>query len=164
STDYYKFTLPTAGTVTFQAFNEGLFAPISRSHYTPAVAIIRDANGNKLNDVGETIVSGSGQVTKALAAGTYYLQVIGDGQQLDYYARLVPDFAGNTLGTARAMAAIDPSGPSTQTFKDYIEAYGPGSDENDFYRFDLSQTSNVTLTTNGVAGEDLALSLIRDAN
>jgi hypothetical protein len=164
SLDYYKFTLPTAGTITFGASNDGLFAPISRSRFTPTVAVIRDANGNKINDVGETIASASGRLTKSLAAGTYYLQVIGDGRQIDYYARLVPDFAGNTLGTARVMAAIDPLGPSTQTFRDYIEAYGPSSDQNDFYRFDLSKPTNVSLTTSGVPGEDLSLSLIHDAN
>jgi hypothetical protein len=69
------------------------------------------------------------------------------------------------LSTARAMAAISGSNPPTQTFKDYIEQdFGPGSDVNDFYRFDLNRTYDVTLTTTGVAGEDLSLSLIRDAN
>jgi hypothetical protein len=163
--DYYKFTLPTAGTISLGASNNGLFAPISRSHFTPSVALIRDANGNRINDAGETIISGSGRLTTALAAGTYYIGLTGDGQQIDYYLRIVPDFAGNTLSTARAMAAINGSNPPTQTFQDYIEQdFGPGSDVDDFYRFDLNNTYDVTLTTTGVAGEDLSLSLIRDVN
>src|SRR5262249_39089532 len=126
---------------------------------------IRDANGNRINDVGETIIYASGRVTKALPAGTYYIGLFGDGQQIDYNMRIVPDFAGNTLATARPMAAIDVLNPPTQTFKDYIEQnFGPGSDVDDFYRFDLPVTSQVQLNTTGVPGEDLSLSLIKDAN
>src|SRR5262249_8876880 len=44
--DYYKFTLPTAGTISLGASNIGLFSPYSRSHFTPFVSIIRDANNN----------------------------------------------------------------------------------------------------------------------
>jgi hypothetical protein len=161
-TDFYKFTVPVQATVTIGACNNGYF---SRDPYTPSVAIIRDANNNHIYDDGETIVSGSGGVTKTLAAGTYYLDLIGNGQQIAYLVRLVPDFAGNTLSKARPMAAIDVLNPPTQTFKDYIEQnFGPGSDVNDFYWFDLPETYTVTLTTTGVAGEDLSLSLIKDAN
>jgi hypothetical protein len=129
------------------------------------VAIIRDANNNGIYDNGEAVVTGSGSVTTTLVAGTYYIGLFSDGQQLNYYGRIVPDFAGNTLGTARPMAPIDILNPPTQTFKDYIEQnFGPGSDVNDFYRFDLPVGYNVTLKTTGVSGEDLSLALIKDVN
>lgn len=160
--DYYKFTMPVAGSVSVNVGNVNFF---SRTQFTPNVAVIRDANGNRVNDVGETLVSGSGQVTINLAAGTYYFGVFSDGEQIDYFGEIFADFAGNTLNSARAMAPITVFNPPTQTFKDFIEQdFGAGSDTNDFYRFDLPATYQTTLSTSGLAGEDLSLSLIRDLN
>ena len=161
--DYYKFTVSATGTVSIGASNLGPFT--SRTTYTPSIAIIRDANNNLKNDTGESIVTGTGRVTATLAPGTYYLGLFGNGQQLSYYTRLVSDYAGNTLGTARPMGAVNVYSPTTQSFRDYIEQnFGSGSDVNDFYRFDLPETFRVQLNTSGVAGEDLSLSLIKDVN
>lgn len=160
--DHYKFTLSAAAVVNVSAFRNGYF---SRGAGNPNVSIIRDANGNQVIDAGETVASGNGSITAQLAAGTYYVQFAGQGGQLAYYGRIVPDFAGNTLAKARNMAAVSATAPPTQTFKDFIEQdFGPGSDIDDYYAFTLPADFTVTLKTTGVAGEDLSLTLIRDLN
>lgn len=161
--DYYKFTLPFAATLDLGAFNNSYF---SRDTTNPWMTIIKDTNGNGIYDTGEDIASDSGSLVASLSAGAYYLGLFGTGQQMAYYGRAVPDFAGNTLPAARVMAAVtNTTGTSTQTFNDYIEQdFGPGSDIDDYYQFNLPDVYNVKLNTTGVSGEDLSLALIRDVN
>ncbi|MEH1921595.1 calcium-binding protein [Nostoc sp.] len=161
--DYFKFTMTTAGQLSASAFNNPYY---SRATQNPTLSIVRDSNNNQRLDPGETITPFSvGSLTANLAAGTYFLHTNGTGEQAAYNVRLVSDYAGNTLSTARPLAAIAGATPPNQTFQDYIEqSFDASSDVNDFYRFDLSNTYEVTLNTTGVAGEDLSLSLIKDVN
>jgi hypothetical protein len=162
-TDFYKFTMTSSGHIEA---NADAVAYWSRNDFTPYLRIVQDSNGNGHYDPGEEIGSGAtGQAGADLPAGTYYLMVSGGGGQTDYYVHLDADYAGNTLGAARAMAPIN--GNSTQTFNDHIEQdFGddPSDDVNDFYTFTLPSTFNVTLKTTGTAGEDLKLQLIQDKN
>jgi Ca2+-binding RTX toxin-like protein len=161
--DYFKFTMSAAGKLSASAFVNSYY---SRTTENPSLSIVRDTNGNNRLDAGETITPFSvGSLSTTLAAGTYFLHTSGNGQQAAYTVRLVPDYAGNTLSTARPFAAISGATPPTQTFRDYIEqSFDASSDVNDFYRFDLPSSYQVTLNTTGVSGEDLSLSLIKDAN
>ncbi|MBX9256908.1 DVUA0089 family protein [Desmonostoc muscorum CCALA 125] len=161
--DYFKFTMTSAGRLSASAFTNSYY---SRATQNPTLSIVRDLNNNQRLDAGETITPFTvGSLSANLAAGTYFLHTNGTGEQAAYYLRLVSDYAGNTLGTARSLAAIAGATPPNQTFQDYIEqSFDASSDVNDFYRFDLSSPYEVTLNTTGVAGEDLSLSLIKDAN
>ncbi|MEH1824303.1 MAG: pre-peptidase C-terminal domain-containing protein [Nostoc sp.] len=161
--DYFKFTMTTAGQLSASAFNNPYY---SRTTQNPTLSIVQDLNNNQRLDPGETITPFSvGSLTANLAAGTYFLHTNGTGEQAAYNLRLVSDYAGNSLSTARPLAAIAGATPPNQIFQDYIEqSFDASSDVNDFYRFDLSNTYEVTLNTTGVAGEDLSLSLIKDVN
>lgn len=161
--DYFKFTMNAAGKLSASAFNNTYY---SRATQNPTLSIVRDLNNNQRLDAGETITGFSiGSLSANLAAGTYFLHTTGTGEQAAYSVRLVSDYAGNTLSTARALAAIAGATPPNQTFQDYIEqSFDASSDVNDFYRFDLASNYEVTLNTTGVAGEDLSLSLIKDVN
>ncbi|MDZ8261766.1 pre-peptidase C-terminal domain-containing protein [Nostoc sp. ChiQUE01b] len=161
--DYFKFTMTAAGKLSASAFNNPYY---SRTSQNPTLSIVRDSNNNQRLDAGETITPFSvGSLTANLAAGTYFLHTNGTGEQAAYNLRLVSDYAGNTLSTARPLVAIAGATPPNQTFQDYIEQFfDASSDVNDFYRFDLPNTYEVTLNTTGVAGEDLSLSLIKDVN
>ena len=163
-TDFYKFTMAANGNFLSSVFDNPFY---SRTSYVPSLSIIKDSNNNGRADVGETVgtVSSTGVINQNLAAGTYFLEVAGDGEQASYYLRMVPDYAGNTLSAARPFSPISGAGPATQTFNDYIEQdFGPPSDVDDFYKFVLTSPYTVTLKTTGVAGEDLSLALIQDKN
>ncbi|MEH2072343.1 MAG: DVUA0089 family protein [Nostoc sp.] len=161
--DYFKFTMTAAGQLSASAFTNPYY---SRNTQNPTLSIVRDLNNNQRLDPGETITPFSvGSLSANLAAGTYFIHANVYGEQAAYSLRLVSDYAGNTLSTARPLAAISGATPPNQTFQDYIEqAFDASSDVNDFYRFDLPSTYEVTLNTTGVAGEDLSLSLIKDVN
>ncbi|WP_392531860.1 calcium-binding protein [Nostoc sp. C117] len=161
--DFFKFTMTAAGKLSASAFNNSYY---SRATQNPSLSIVQDLNNNQRLDPGETITPFSiGSLTANLAAGTYFLHTGGTGEQAAYNFRLVSDYAGNTLSTARSLAAISGATPANQTFQDYIEqSFDASSDVNDFYRFSLSSTYEVTLNTTGVSGEDLSLSLIEDVN
>jgi hypothetical protein len=162
-TDFYKFTLSAAGTVAANIQNINIF---SRSNFTPGLQIVKDTNGNFQVDSGEVVATGSGgKLTASLAPGTYYLETVGNGQQIAYFGDIRSDYAGNTLSKARKLASISGSAPPAQNFQDYIEQnFGAGSDVDDFYTFTLPSTYKVAFSTTGVAGEDLSLALIKDAN
>lgn len=160
--DFFKFQMTAAGKFSASVFVNPYY---SRSTYSPSLVVVKDLNNNQRFDTGETVTGlFTNSLTANLAAGTYYLATSGNGEQLAYQLRMLPDYAGNTLAKARVMAAI-PGTPSTQIFRDYIEqSFDSSSDVYDFYSFNLPGANRVTLSTTGVAGEDLSLSLIKDAN
>lgn len=164
SNDFYKFTLATSGRFDANAFID---STNSRNPYLPYLTVCRDLNGNGHYDNGEQLAAGEqGSTILNLSAGTYYLMVSGGGGQTAYNLRMSADYAGQSIGGARAFAAIPSSGAPTQTFTDYIQPNygGTFNDFNDFYSFSLPNTQSVTLKTTGPAGLDLALSLIQDKN
>ena len=66
-----------------------------------------------------------------------------DGQQI--LAELAFDYAGNTLGTARAVTLSS----STTTFQDWVGS----ADTNDYYRFSLGGSSNLNLSLTGLTAD-----------
>lgn len=161
--DFFKFQMSAAGKFSASLFVNPFY---SRSNYSPSLQVVKDLNNNQRFDAGETVTPLSyNSLTTNLSAGNYYLSVGGNGQQLAYQLRMLPDYARNTLATARPMASISGSNPPAQVFKDYIEQqFDSSSDVYDFYSFTLPTAYKVTLKTTGVSGEDLSLSLIKDAN
>jgi hypothetical protein len=158
-TDFYKFTLASAGSFTASAQLNPVY---SRTTSPVSLVVFRDLNANGHFDAGENVTPyGSGKLTANLAAGTYYLETAGNGQQAAYTLRTFSDYAGQTLPTARNAGTLS---AIAKTFKDYVEQPGFGGDVVDLYKFNITTAKTVTATTTGVAGEDLVLQLIRDAN
>lgn len=93
-------------------------------------------------------------ISRALAAGTYYVQVYPQAGNSTNYAlnlSLTPaDGAGNTLSTARNLGTL----LANQRFSDWVGSF----DANDNYRFSLTTNKTVTLGLSGLAANvDLQL-------
>ncbi|MBD2302223.1 Calx-beta domain-containing protein [Nostoc sp. FACHB-190] len=58
---------------------------------------------------------------------------------------LVPDYAGNSLSTARDISILN----GTQNFSDYLDVV----DKDDYYRFELLKNSTFDLTLNGLSAD-----------
>ncbi len=134
--DYYRFNLSYNSTLNLSL--NGLSA---------------DADVQLLNSSGALIQTSANCGTSAesiirqLNAGTYYIRVLPYSGSTYYNLNLsaVPDYAGNTLATARNIAV----GAGTTTFRDWVGS----SDTNDYYRFNLSNTSNFNLSLNGLSAD-----------
>jgi hypothetical protein len=137
--DYYRFNI--GNTSNFNLSLNGLTS---------------DADVQLLNSSGSLIQSSTNGGTNAesivrqLNAGTYYIRVLPYSGSTYYNLNLSatvipPDYAGNTLGTARNVALSS----STTTFQDWV---GNG-DSNDYYRFTVGSTSNLNLSLNGLTSD-----------
>lgn len=116
-----------------------------------------NADVHLLNSVGTVIARGtvSGNtgtaetISSALDAGTYYIRVFPVGTANTNYnlsASITPlDYAGNTTATARNI--IINSNPSTYT--DWVGSI----DQNDYYSFNISNTSDFQLVLNGLTAD-----------
>jgi hypothetical protein len=163
-TDFYKFEMSAPGRFTASASDNPYY---SQATGQPYLTVIQDLNGNNRYDAGEAVtpLGSMGVIDVNLPAGTYFLQVSGDGQLAAYFGRMLADYAGYSLAAARAVGDVNGPSPADQVFEDYIEQdFGAGSDVDDYYRVSLPSAYQGTFTTTGVDGEDLSLSLIRDAN
>lgn len=161
TSDTYRFDLSTESRLNLTL--TGLTADAD-------VRLIRDANGNGSVDSGEEVARSQLDGTRdeaivlnTLAAGTYFAQVYQYSGNTPYSLNLtatptfIPpiDNAGNTLLTARNIGELT----TAQTFNDFVGTI----DTNDFYRFTLSNTSNLVLTLAGLSA-DADLELIQDLN
>jgi hypothetical protein len=132
--DYYRFDL--SQTSSFSLTLNGLTA---------------NADVQLLNSSGGVIQSSTKSSTQAesisrsLNAGTYYVRVYRVGGSPNYTLSLSADSAGNTLTTARNIGTLS----SSRSFTDFVGS----TDTNDYYRFDLSQSSNVSLSLNGLSAD-----------
>ncbi|WP_303862102.1 S8 family serine peptidase [Cylindrospermopsis raciborskii] len=135
--DYYRFDL--SQTSNFNLSLTGLSA---------------DADTQLLNSSGTVIQSSqnggtaSESISRNLKSGTYYVRVYSYSGNTNYTLTLSgtpTDQAGNTLATARNIGNLT----SNQTFSDFVGS----SDTNDYYRFDLNQTSTFNLTLNGLSAD-----------
>jgi hypothetical protein len=128
--DYYRFTLTTRS--NFNLRLDGLLS---------------DADVHLLNGSGQVIASSTygGNFPEAIATtldpGVYFVRVYPYGSANTPYSltltatavATVPDYAGNTLGTARDAGALSGS----RSFSDFVGQ----ADANDYYRFTLSNRS-----------------------
>jgi trimeric autotransporter adhesin len=112
----------------------------------------------QLLDSSGTVIQGSyaegslsESINRMLNAGTYYLRVYpysGDTNynlSLSAVASTRSDGAGNTLGNARNIGALN----SSRLFRDFVGS----SDTNDYYLFNVGQTSNFRLVLNGLTAD-----------
>jgi len=134
--DYYRFNLSYNSTLNLSL--NGLSA---------------DADVQLLNSYGAVIQTSANagtsvdSILRQLDAGTYYIRVLPYSGSTYYNLNLsaVPDYAGNTLATARNIAV----GAGTTTFRDWVGS----ADTNDYYRFSLANTSNFNLSLNGLSAD-----------
>jgi hypothetical protein len=162
SADYYKFSLNQI---------QQLSATLTGVTDNTSLEIIYDANKNGVVDAGEIAISDSGtgnvSLTKTLPQGNYFIKVAPrfsfdnpGGYQLTLTPTPdpgnLPSDPGNTAATASNLGALS----GTRTLKDYVGTVDSG----DWYKFNLSQISNISFTLNGAGTNNSTLSLIRDAN
>jgi subtilisin family serine protease len=138
--DYYRFTL--SNTSNFRLSLNGWWMDVDVQLLdSGGNAIASSTNGGTLPD----------SINRQLAAGTYYIRVYPYDGATIYNLNVSatpaapPDFAGNTLATARQITI----GSTTSTFKDWVGS----SDTNDYYRFTLSDTSNFRLNLSGLTAD-----------
>ncbi len=117
-----------------------------------------DADVQLLNSSGQ-IIEGSYRensldesITRTLNAGAYYVRVFPFSTSNTSYALSVsasaassPDGAGNTRSTARNIGTLS----SSQTFQDFVGT----NDTNDYYRFNLSESSTFNLALTGLSAD-----------
>ena len=165
--DYYRFSIGTASNVSLL-----LSDLVSGSSTTGAIAADADVQVLRRNADGTTtLVAGSYNSGSAsenlnltnLTAGVYFVRVYRYAGDTTYTLSLnstpytPPDYAGNTLGTARDLGTL--SSTTTQTYTDFVGSI----DTNDFYRFNLAANSNLSVLLNGLTA-NADLQLIRDTN
>ena len=148
--DYYSFTLAV------------------RSDFTANLTgLVSDADMGLLNSKGQTVVASqhSGMTAESIAqtldAGVYSIRVYPYSGSTNYSLSLAavanmppPDNAGNTPATARDIGALG----TTVSFSDYVGTL----DANDYYRFTVAASSNVTIAMNGLTA-DADMSLLNSA-
>jgi subtilisin family serine protease len=139
--DYYRFSL--GGTSNLNLSLTGLTADADIQLLNSAGTVIRSSTAGG---------SSSEFITQQLAAGTYYVRVYPFSSNSTYYNLglsaipvVPPDYAGNTLGTARAVTLSS----STTTFQDWVGS----ADTNDYYRFSLGGSSNLNLSLTGLTAD-----------
>lgn len=168
--DYFRFSLSATSNLSVSL--TGLTADAD-------LEVIRDGNSNGVVDPGEVLKSslrgGSTAETislQGLAAGIYYVRVYPYASATTNYTLNLNAIAGtgfaselnNSLGSA-----YDIGGPGyaysngnlngNRIFSGWVG----DSDTEDFYRFTLGSTSNLSLALTGLSA-DADLQLIRDAN
>jgi uncharacterized protein YkwD len=136
--DYYRFTVNQNS-----SFNLSL------------TGLSGDANVELINSstnqvISSSITSGTSNeaINSSLSVGTYFIRVFpaaGANTNYNLNVAAIPDFAGNTLATARQISV----GSTTTTFTDWVGA----ADTNDYYRFTLTQNSSLNLSLNGMSAD-----------
>ena len=135
--DYYRFNITS--TSKFRLALDGLSA---------------DADVQLLDGSGQIIQSStaagssSESIDRQLSTGTYYVRVYPYSGDTNYRLALsataltLADGAGNRLSSARNIGSLS----NSRSFRDFVGS----RDTNDYYRFNLTQTSNFSLTLNGL--------------
>ncbi len=157
--DFYRFSLSNTSNLNLS---------LTELSADADVQLIWDANKNGMVDYG---VTDAGEVIKVsalsdsspesmlidpLAAGDYYVRVYQSSGNTNYRLSLQVSFVGNnTLGSARNIGILTGS----QTFNESVGS----TDTQDFYRFNLSKTTNLNLSITGLSA-DVGVQLIRDIN
>lgn len=118
-----------------------------------------DADVSLLDGGGRTMAqstqggSQSEQITRSLAAGTYFLRVYrysGDTSyrlsvRVDSAAPTIPDNAGNSTSSARYIGTLN----AQQSYSDFVGS----ADRDDYYRFDLTDRSRFELSLEGLSAD-----------
>ncbi|MBF2029872.1 MAG: PPC domain-containing protein [Oscillatoriales cyanobacterium C42_A2020_001] len=154
--DYFRFT-----TSAFSSFNLRLTGTGTGD---ADIFLIQDINNNGFIDfgLGEIVASSSTNgnseffSVNGLLPGTYYALVSHfSGGTTNYTLSLSTDTAGSDFLSARNLGTLTTPG----TVSDFVG----DADPSDLYRFNLSNTSDINLTLNGLSS-DADLYLIQDLN
>ncbi len=156
--DFYKFTLNDIANLEVRA--EG-------STLARRIQLIRDDNGNGLVDNGEVFAPPSFSTLRPLdvPAGEYFIRLESfSSDSGEYTLTIVPNFfSGNVSpdpGNALPFASNELGVFSgTRIFREYVGTL----DTNDFYKFTLSDLSNLQVTATA-SSSPVEVQLIRDAN
>lgn len=155
SGNFYRFNLNNTANTTVVL--DGLRA-------NAVVDLIQDSNNNGVFEIDEIIDSSFRQegtkaksFSRTLAAGTYYIEVKPySSNETPYNLTLSPlSSTPLLLSTARNIGSLN----GTRTFSDLV---GPNQTD-DLYRFNLSTSSNTTVSLNGL-NADADIELIQDLN
>jgi hypothetical protein len=136
--DYYRFDLAQASNVSLVLNGLGADADVQLLNIRGVQVAISQSAGSTAESI-----------SSALTAGTYFVRVFPYSGNTTYNLTLSatptapPDNAGNTLAAARNIGTLT----SSQTFSDWVGS----ADTNDYYRFDLAQAANVSLSLNGLS-------------
>jgi hypothetical protein len=146
SNDYYRFSVSDPGSLNLTL--NGLSAN--------ADVQLLDRDGNMLQssaNTGKTAES----INVTLNTGDYFVRVFPNGSaNTNYTMNLAIDSAGNALSSARSIGTLSGS----RTFSDFVGS----RDTNDYYRFSVSDTSNLNLALNGLSANADVQLLDRNGN
>lgn len=152
--DFYRFNLTASGRVDLTLGGTG--------SGDADIFLIRDTNSNGSVESDEILAesvntsNSEALFRDGLASGTYYALVHHfSGGSVNYNLTLTADTAGNSPGDARNLGTLTGSG-SVSDFVGFDDA-------DDFYRFNLSNSSNLSLSLTGLS-DDADLYLYRDGN
>jgi serine protease len=162
--DYYKFTLQNRSSVSLDLDELGADADLD---------LIRDLNGNLEVDSGEVINyscrggTTAESINTTLDAGTYFIRVYPYGDiTTDYRLTVSPTSLSTPIPTSAPIPPIDNAGNTRNTARNigmtvanstYTDWVGE-TDKNDYYRFNLTKSSNFQLQlTNLSADADVQL-------
>ncbi|MEH2247171.1 calcium-binding protein [Nostoc sp.] len=162
--DYYKFSLTSTNNITL------LLNGVTQNYLY--AKIYYDKNNNGLIETGDELyseIAGSGsnaQITKTLGAGNYYVEIsqyynnVNSNYSLQLAATSAPasiaSNPGNTLNTAYNIGNLT----GTKSFTEFVGSVDPL----DYYKFSLTNTSNITLLLNGVTDNYLYAKIYYDKN
>ncbi|BAY22674.1 YD repeat-containing protein [Calothrix sp. NIES-2100] len=157
--DYYRLEL--AGNTKVDLKLSGLSADANLNLYTIAGNYITGSSGAGISEE---------NISRNLAGGTYFVRVDKYGAGATNYNLQVSgtslpatpaDNAGNILTAAKDIGVLI----NTQTFSDYIGNFLELSQDNyDYYRFELTKDSSLTLALSGLAtGTSTSITLLDSA-
>ncbi|MEZ2280591.1 MAG: hypothetical protein ACBR12_27190 [Microcoleus sp.] len=143
--DYYRFTLDKISDVDIQ---------LSGNNSSAKFYLAKDLNGNGKLDYGEALQGVSNgnikNISHSLGAGTYYVVVSSDDtvNQTKYSLKVdtKPETAGNSPSAAQDIGVLN----GNKTFTGLVDTK---EDTYDYYRFNLNETSNVSLKLDKLIAE-----------
>jgi len=147
STDYYKFSLPADGNIIVSIKNE-----LGKNWYVDILTPDRIYNTIFSNNFSmETVKPNteSNQIEVGLPAGTYYLKITGSSETVNipYYFETTylqgSNFEKEPNDTLDEATLIEMNTAYSGVIEDYYDTWTSSGTSNDYYRFTLSQKSQI---------------------
>jgi hypothetical protein len=159
SKDFYKFELTENSKLDLLlsglSYSAHIFLLDSNKNLIEQSLIPRPSGTSYYNDYS----ADDKRISRNLAPGIYYLEVYGNSSSTPYLLRTsatslgaIPfDGAGETQETARDLGTLTGTGVS---INDFIGSFnGLSQDQLDFYKFDLTENSQVNITLTDLNGD-----------
>ena len=157
--DFYAFTMSAPGNFhgRLRAYDANTEVALYKQNGTGASATytLLDYRIAEPPDSSDPDNFDSGNFTDSLAAGQYFVKVSEDAGDSDYLVRFTPDYAGDTLGTARNIGTLY----HAQYFDEVGDDFDNNGQDNsyydplDFYKFNMAEagTFSANVALNGTA-------------